>query len=79
VRNIESPAGVAGLPAGHPPLISYAAIPIYVGGVVVGSVNLANRKGGFTPDLLPPLRTFATLLGGVMIMFENRDRCAPQY
>lgn len=51
------------------------AVPIYVGGEVIGSVNLGNGKDGWHEEQVPPLRMFATLLGGVMLMFEHRDRC----
>lgn len=49
-------------------------MPIYVGGVVIGSVNLGNGKDGWHKEHIAPLRMFATLLGGVMLMFEHRDK-----
>ena len=67
------PHAHTGLPPGHPELRSYLSVPIYMGGTVIGSVNLGNGKDGWSHDLIPPLQTFATLLGGIMIMFEHRD------
>lgn len=50
-----------GLPPGHPPLHSYAGLPLHDGETLVGMVGLANRPEGFTPaimDDLAPLTMF---------------------
>jgi signal transduction histidine kinase/DNA-binding response OmpR family regulator len=35
-------------PAGHPPLDTFLGLPIFKGDVVVGTIGLANREGGYS-------------------------------
>ena len=60
-----------GTPAGHPPLNSFAAIPIKAGGEFVGMCGLANRPGGFPAGfdirLKPLLEATAIMVGGARI------------
>lgn len=56
-----------GLPPGHPPLHSYMGLPLKDGDTLVGMVGLANRLGGFTPELvddLAPLTLFISQIIG---------------
>lgn len=55
-----------GLPDGHPPLDAFLGLPLYKGDQLVGMAGLANRPGGYSPELveyLAPLsRTLGTLI-----------------
>jgi diguanylate cyclase (GGDEF)-like protein len=55
-----------GLPPGHPPLMSYMGIPLREGDEPIGMVGIANRPGGYTPDmesdLKPVLSVLATMI-----------------
>lgn len=56
----------SGTPPGHPPLTSFAGIPIYNGNKLIGMIGLANRKGGYHAaqfdSLTPVLSTTAAIL-----------------
>jgi len=64
------------LPPGHPSLSSFMALPLYVGGRLVGCVGLVNRDGGYPsamPDLLEPLATTCgSLIEGLRVRDEGR-------
>ncbi len=59
------PAG-GGLPPGHPPLRTYAGLPMMSGGRLIGMIALANRASGYyealVDELEPLLRTCANLI-----------------
>lgn len=42
-------------PAGHPPMDNFLGLPIFKGDIVVGSIGLANRQGGFTQEQVADL------------------------
>ena len=53
-----------GLPPGHPPLESFMGVPLKLDAQLVGMIGLANRPGGFQPDLLADLAPLlATCVG----------------
>jgi PAS domain S-box-containing protein len=52
-----------GLPPGHPPLESFAGLPILFGEKMVGMIGLANREGGFNLDQLAYLSPLFNTLG----------------
>ncbi len=58
-----------GLSKGYPPLDSYLGIPLFLGKELIGVAGIANRPGGYTPELvafLEPLTTTCThLIQGV--------------
>ncbi len=60
-----------GTPAGHPPLMSFAAIPIKAGGELIGMCGLANRPGGFPAEfdqrLKPLLDATALMVGSARV------------
>lgn len=65
----NDPAGhpaAGGLPPGHPPLRTYAGLPMVSGGRLIGVVGLANRPSGYhevlVSELDPLLRTCANLI-----------------
>ncbi|MFO0875781.1 MAG: PAS domain S-box protein [Gemmataceae bacterium] len=55
-----------GLPRGHPPLLAFLGLPFFLQGQLMGMVGIANRKGGYTQqlvdDLQPVLSTCAALI-----------------
>ncbi len=51
-----------GLPEGHPPLETYAGIPLTSGEGMVGMVGLANRTGGFDEAVMEELEPILVLL-----------------
>jgi diguanylate cyclase (GGDEF)-like protein len=51
-----------GLPPGHPPLHAYMGVPIKDGDDLLGMIGLANRGGGFTPDLEMALQPLVSLM-----------------
>ena len=51
-----------GLPPGHPPLHAYMGVPIKDGADLLGMVGLANRAGGFAPDLEGVLEPLTSLM-----------------
>ncbi len=55
----------AGMPPGHPPVVSYLALPILASGALVAMVGLANRPGGYSAAdvqfLQPLLNTIGQL------------------
>ena len=51
-----------GLPEGHPPLESYAGIPLTSDHGMIGMVGLANRAGGFDQSVMDEIEPFVALL-----------------
>lgn len=51
-----------GLPDGHPPLETYAGIPLLSESGMVGMVGLANREGGFDQAILEEIEPILVLL-----------------
>ena len=63
-----------GVPPGHPVLTSYMGLPIYSGSQFIGMVGVANRKGGYSRDLVDMLRPYLNALGSVMTGFKHLKR-----
>ncbi|MCG4455357.1 PAS domain S-box protein [Pseudomonas sp. MMS21-TM103] len=53
----------AGLPAGHPPLLAFAGLPIHAHGHLVGMLGLANRADGYQDTLTEQLQPLLATLG----------------
>ncbi|MEA5419919.1 PAS domain S-box protein [Spirulina sp. CCNP1310] len=49
-----------GIPKGHPPLNAFLGIPFFKGNELIGMVGIANRPGGYDPDLIEQLQPFLT-------------------
>jgi len=64
-----------GLPPGHPPLQSFAGLPIKSGGKMVGMIGLANRPGGYAEDtvreLQPLLLTYSSMIVALRAQQES--------
>ncbi len=54
------PAYGGRLPAEHPPLTSFAGVPLYRGDRLIGEIGLANRPGGYDAALIDDLAPFIT-------------------
>ena len=53
----------ADLPAGHPPLLAFAGLPIHAHGRLVGVLGLANRADGYPQSLAEQLQPLLATLG----------------
>jgi transcriptional regulator with GAF, ATPase, and Fis domain len=66
-----------GLPKGHPPLNSYLGIPLMIKGDMIGMVGIANRKDGYTFDILDKmevlLNSIAQLVHAQSSILNNRE------
>ncbi|MBF0621064.1 MAG: PAS domain S-box protein [Magnetococcales bacterium] len=62
----KHPAWMSGPPEGHPPIHSFAGLPLWQGDLITGVIGLSNRDGGYEPwlldELAPLLATCAQLL-----------------
>ncbi|HEX9067050.1 MAG TPA: GAF domain-containing protein, partial [Streptosporangiaceae bacterium] len=56
----------SGRPAGHPPLASFAAIPVLRGPDLVGQIAVANRPGGYDEVLVHRLGPFTSAVGNLI-------------
>jgi len=59
-----------GRPDGHPPLETFAGIPVLSRGNMIGLVGLANRKAGYSEELVEDLSPVLAMLSAVL---ENSD------
>ncbi len=48
INDAAADGSSAGMPPGHPPVVSYLALPILASGELVAMVGLANRPGGYS-------------------------------
>ena len=71
-----------GTPPGHPPLRAFLGLPLRVGTELVGVVGLANRAGGYQPELIaalePALQTCANLVYSSRLLRQRRAAEAEQ-
>jgi PAS domain S-box-containing protein len=65
-----------GLPAGHPPLTSFAGLPLLTGQGVVGMVGLANRPGGYDGALLLRLQPLLDCSANIIEFCRTRDKAS---
>lgn len=61
-----------GIPSGHPPLNSFAGLPLFANGHMVGMLGIANRPGGYANDLAEQLKPLLATLG-LLIEALRRD------
>jgi phosphoserine phosphatase RsbU/P len=65
-----------GVPDGHPVMKSFLGLPFFHGEEMVGLVGIANRVGGYDPDLCdyltPFLTTCASLIAGFRVRRQRR-------
>ncbi|ATX81311.1 PAS domain S-box-containing protein/diguanylate cyclase (GGDEF) domain-containing protein [Mariprofundus ferrinatatus] len=61
-----------GMPRGHPPIHTFAGIPVYYGDRLVGEVGLANREGGFDQQLLDYMAPVIMACGQIIIARQEQ-------
>lgn len=70
VQNDSRRGGVCKLPEGHPPIKTFAAIPLIHTGNLIGQIGLANRKKKYTNELIQSLELL--ILQITKILFNNK-------
>jgi PAS domain S-box-containing protein len=61
------------LPSGHPPLHTYMGMPLFFGQELVGLLGMANRPGGYDPQLAEFLKPLVGALGSIIHTFKMED------
>ncbi len=64
----------AGLIPPLPPLRCFLALPLMSGDQQIGLVGVANRLGGYNPELVDFLRPFLSVCGSIMLGWRNEQR-----
>lgn len=60
------------VPSGHPPLHSFAGVPLWSGGQFLGMAAIANRPGGYDKNLLDALQPLLVTVAQILDGFEDR-------
>lgn len=63
-----------GLPPGHPPIRQFMGMPLVFAGQRVGVAGIANRPGGYGPDLATFLSPFLSTCASVIHAARRMDR-----
>lgn len=66
----EHPRSI-GIPNAHPPLNTLLGLPVFSGGVSIGVLEIANREGGYSTEMIPYLRECADAIGVLLRLFTN--------
>ncbi|OJT20353.1 hypothetical protein BO221_30440 [Archangium sp. Cb G35] len=61
-----------GLPAGHPPLNAFLGLPLKSGDELVGMVGIANRPGGYGPELIEFLQPFVATCCSIILGWRGQ-------
>lgn len=76
-NDVASDPRAGGRPNGHPPLLTYAGLPLRDNERMIGMVGLANRPGGYHEDILDPLEPVLAFLGSILKTLRlEEDRMA---
>ena len=62
------------LPAGHPELKNFLGLPLYLGDRLTGMIGLANREGGYDPEVIDELSPILHAGGNLMGAFDERRK-----
>jgi diguanylate cyclase (GGDEF)-like protein/PAS domain S-box-containing protein len=62
-----------GLPEGHPPLNAFLGIPLKRGETVIGTIGLANRKGGYDDAIVKRLELFWSAIAEVIEAHQSDE------
>ena len=65
-----------GLPPGHPPMNAFLAIPIFFENRMVGMLGIANRPGGYDPEMLAYLKPFQSTCGPLIACIRKERQRA---
>ncbi len=63
-----------GLPEGHPALNAFMGVPFFAGTRMVGMAGVANRPGGYDPDLIAFLWPLLSTLGHIIEALRNDEQ-----
>ena len=63
-----------GLPSGHPPLNAFLGLPLKSGDELVGMVGIANRPGGYGPELIEFLQPFVATCCSIILGWRGRQQ-----
>ncbi|HYO59417.1 ATP-binding protein [Archangium sp.] len=63
-----------GLPPGHPPLNAFLGLPFKSGDELVGMVGIANRPGGYDPELIEFLQPFLATCCNIILGWRNEKQ-----
>lgn len=63
-----------GLPPGHPPLKAFLGLPLESGDELVGMVGIANRSGGYGPELIEFLQPFVATCCSIILGWRGRQQ-----
>lgn len=63
-----------GLPPGHPPLTAFLGLPLKSGDELVGTVGIANRPGGYGPELIEFLQPFVATCCSIILGWRSRQQ-----
>eukprot|EP00894_Picocystis_sp_ML_P000701 jgi/Pico_ML_1/51218/g2291.t2 len=74
----EDHSSYKGMPEGHPPLKNFIGVPIFLGPNLVGQVGFANRAQGWTEDDGRFLETWGSMLGALIVQFDDYLRGTKQ-
>ena len=72
-NDLASDERCKGFPAGHPRLQSFVAIPVFFGSQLVGEIGLADRTGGYDPELLTRIQPVVNSLGQIITARWDRE------
>lgn len=61
-----------GLPPGHPALNAFLGIPIHLGDDLVGMIGVANRRGGYSEEVLADIEPLTASYGNLIEARRNR-------
>lgn len=62
-----------GLPLGHPPILSFAGLPLKIGDEMVGMLGLANRPGGYDQALISHIQPLLECCAAFIDVYRNRN------
>ncbi|WP_375766062.1 ATP-binding protein [Archangium gephyra] len=70
----EADPRAGGLPDGHPPLNAFLGLPLKSGDELVGTVGIANRPGGYGPELIEYLQPFVATCCSIILGWRGRQQ-----
>lgn len=63
-----------GLPEGHPALNAFLGLPFHAAEVFVGMIGIANRPGGYDPNLVEFLKPYLATSASIIQAIRNDER-----
>ena len=59
-----------GMPAGHPDMRAFLGVPLYQADRLLGMVGLANREGGYSPEIVQYLQPLLTTCSAILRSYQ---------